>query len=386
VTVRPDDRPTGLRNPTVKQRPRWLVPAGAAAALVALAVVLVVVHGGGDDKTADPPAKPTVADKPAAPAALAVSAKIPIGGQLRSVAAGGGSVWVVGRGGTLIRVDAKTNKRVGTRFDAVRVGDAASKIIYAFGSVWVTVRNHGEDRGELVKIDPTTGKPNGQTLTLGHRVLGLTSGPGVLWATYSDDDEVVRIDPDAVKPIGKPVTVDKGPFAIAADKDALWVTQFGHKPKLEQDPGGGVVKVIAPSDPTDPDSDAAVTKDVFDSGPKPLIVTFGAGKVWSASAFHTVARIDPATGESAKFFPAGFDGIGDMTGDDKNVYVAGWQHYEKELLRPVVARLDPATGKPLGKPVVLGDLIPTTDLNINLTVGEGSVWATVRGFVYRLKG
>jgi len=33
---------------------------------------------------------------------------------------------------------------------------------------------------------------------------------------------------------------------------------------------------------------------------------------------------------------------------------------------------------------VLGDLIPTTDLNIELTVGEGAVWATVRGVVYRI--
>ena len=350
--------------------------------------MLVVVLSGGssDDKT---PAPKTTADKPTAKPAAAsgpvVTAKIPIGGQLRSVAAGGGSVWVIGRGGTLIRVDAKTNKRVGTSFDDLRVGDAGSKIIYAFGAVWATVRNHGQDTGELIKIDAATGKPTGDKLKLGRRVLGLTAGPDVLWLTYSDDDEVVRIDPDTVKPIGKPTTVDKGPFAIAADKDAIWVTQFGHKPKLEQDPGGGVVKIIAPDHPKDPTSKPVVTDDVFDAGPKPLIVTFGAGKVWAASAFNTIGRIDPVTNEVLKTFPNGFSGLGDLAGDDKNIYAVGWQHYDKELVRPIVARLDPATGKVMGKPAVLGDLIPTTDLNINLTIGEGSLWATVRGVVYRIK-
>lgn len=107
------------------------------------------------------------------------------------IAASDGAVWLT-QGGVLARIDARSGEltnKVSLRgnYAALAAGD---------GEVWAMSADSEDtsDNGWLTQIDPATGNPIGQTLTLGGKPTDIAVGAGAVWVTQNDKNTVARIE------------------------------------------------------------------------------------------------------------------------------------------------------------------------------------------------
>jgi streptogramin lyase len=150
-------------------------------------------------------------------------------------------------------------------------------LAYGDGSLWAVV---GRGPATLVQIDPATGRPRGEPLTIAaNRVIGLAFDNGLLWATSFEDGKLLRIDPSNRKVDS--VQVGDGPVGLAVADGLVWVVNRG---------SGTVSRVDA--------STMEVVGSEIAVGDVPTFIAAVGDSVWVPDqATGTVTRIDRRTGE-----------------------------------------------------------------------------------------
>lgn len=102
------------------------------------------------------------------------------------ITTGAGSVWIVIKPSSLVRIDPKTNTIVAT----IDVPENTQNPLYSDGFVWVSSTN---DPGALLKIDPKTNKVV-DTIAVGPKPRFLTAGAGSVWTLNQGDGTMSRVD------------------------------------------------------------------------------------------------------------------------------------------------------------------------------------------------
>ena len=200
------------------------------------------------------------------PRTTAVVQTITVDNGPSGIATGAGAVWVVNSSdGTVSRIDPGTNTVVQT----IGVGNEPLGIVYAAGSVWVA--NTGD--GTITRIGAKSGTPS---KPLPVAATELAFGAGTLWASERATGQVVRVDPTTGKQVFAPIRVGNGPTGIAFGDDAAWVAN-----SLD-----GTVSRI------DPDTNSVRATVTTGNGPDAVAVD--ARGIWVSNQFDgSVARIDP---------------------------------------------------------------------------------------------
>ena len=246
---------------------------------MAMAGIAAIVLGPGDDgmKVAASSGRP-------GNAALSVTAETRLPGSPAGITVGGGSVWVTTYD-QVVRLDA------GTAELRDQIGPYGSKVFFvghgivvADDGVWVasptTVdgHDHGDYRGAVVRIDPNSGRVDGEfrdedyspseivalegrvwvagnetlklvdtkaggyerSISLGRPAAGLTAGHGALWTASASEGLVLRVDPDT----GEVTTFDLGGERselqmVGVEADSVWAVDDDSV--LELDPVTGAV-------------------------------------------------------------------------------------------------------------------------------------------------
>jgi len=193
------------------------------------------------------------------------------------VAVGEGSVWVTSQpDGTVTRLDPATGRRRGP---AIEVGPQPTDIAVGGGAVWVA--NSGQMNGTVTRIDPETGEAGDPIEVARGQIFALTYGQGGVWVATSDEPrgdriEVTRIDPKSGKPEGDFVRLDRPglPVRLAAGAGAVWLAQAGGADISSGADSGTLARV-------DPEQRRQIGKATGLPGP-PTGVSVGEGAVWVA--------------------------------------------------------------------------------------------------------
>jgi YVTN family beta-propeller protein len=134
------------------------------------------------------------------------------------VVAGGGAVWVLDDvPGMVWRVDAASNRVVAQ----IRLGFDPGGIAFGHGRVWVT--DNGGDA--VAEIDPATNRI-GRSIPVGDGPVGVAVGDGSVWVANYRDSTVSRVDPMRGS-VAATISVGKYPTAVAAGAGGVWVTVRG---------------------------------------------------------------------------------------------------------------------------------------------------------------
>jgi YVTN family beta-propeller protein len=97
-----------------------------------------------------------------------------------------GQVWVANAGADTVSIVAN-----GSEEDTVEVGQEPRGVVFAFGSIWVSVGS----TNQVVRIDPTSGAVL-QRIDVGDGPEGITAGPKSVWVANGFDGTLTRIDPN----------------------------------------------------------------------------------------------------------------------------------------------------------------------------------------------
>ena len=252
-----------------------------------------------------------------------------------------GSVWVVGAGGGVTRIDAVTD-RILARIDVPGTGDYG-QIAFGEGSVWVTapdLRGDGS-RGNLVRIDPSKNEVV-STIHVGGPISGLGIGGGWVWVTRPEvgPGTLFRIDPEMDRVVDDhPVGASPGRPVYAGGY--VWVpsTDAGSS-NSKVDPGSGRV---------------------VDEVSGPPVMASGDGSLWAVGG-DSVFRLDPVTGATQATIP--LERASQVALDGSTVWVVVMpRSSDPELFLPIsgtaaVTRIDTATNAIVGEPLSLDDLQP----------------------------
>ena len=162
-----------------------------------------------------------------------------------------GSVWVANDGGTLVRIDPRTNRvrkriRVGAgacfmaadahalwianykgglvrvsprgRVKRIAVGATPDSVLVAYGRVWVTTWG----AGKLAVVDPRTLKVL-RRINVGSKPAGLAARNGAVWIGFSSDvTSIARVSPGTYRVDRIDVGVPEPRGFVAGTKD-LWI-------------------------------------------------------------------------------------------------------------------------------------------------------------------
>jgi YVTN family beta-propeller protein len=288
---------------------------------------------------------------PSAGATSAAAAPLPAGGEVAATidvpagsggfAVGAGGVWSGDDdGGTLTRIDPKTNKVV----KKIPIPSGAGGAAAGDGAVWVV----NTATNTVARIDPRTSKVVA-TVHVGKQPDGISVSPGAVWVANGGGPTVSRIDPATNKVVA---TIRVGParaccsehMGIFADDGVVWAAVPNLNALVQIDPNNNTVLRTEPV-PTPPCGFLAVE----------------AGQVWAAGGGcgDLLMRID---GRTSGYAPITTEephpiGLALLSG---SLWVA-------VLGSKKVDRVDPLSGKVIGRLDVGG-------LPIRLAAGYGSVW------------
>jgi YVTN family beta-propeller protein len=111
---------------------------------------------------------------------------IPVGDNPKGIAVDDdGKVWVANSSGDTVSV-----VQNGKEQNTVTVGSEPRGVVFAFGSIWVSVAG----TNQAVRIDPTN-ETIVQKLTVGQVPEGITAGPKSVWVANGATNDLTRIDP-----------------------------------------------------------------------------------------------------------------------------------------------------------------------------------------------
>jgi YVTN family beta-propeller protein len=320
-----------------------ILPAIIGLGLIAAALAALGVFKGDANKAGAPAAVATATATPAATAVASVpkvAASIEVGKGPDGISVSDdGQVWVTdASAGTAVRVDVKTNKKLGR---PLPVGKDPDGVAAAKQVAWIA--STGDDKVRRVESNPDPVVVG--TIPVGKQPNGISLGKQLVWVTNSGDDTVNRIDRGSATVVGSPIGVGKEPIGVDVGAESVWVTNHGD----------GTVSRIDTSTAQIVGSPEPVGK-----GPRGVIE--GLGSVWVANSDDgTVSRLDPASGKV----------VGDpiRVGQDPRELTVGagfvWVANAKDNS---VSKIDPKTGR------VVGRAIPVGDDPIGIAFGNGAVW------------
>lgn len=164
------------------------------------------------------------------PATNRVAAKIPVDGSPHRIAAGEGSVWVTGdfgRGGDVLhRIDPETNRVVAT---IPFPGRSAGPVATGHGAVWLVLTGDEAATVSLARIDPRTNKV-GLTIPLEagaarHSFDELAVSDGAVWVLalegLDSPGDVLRVDPTSGRIAAR---IEADALNTGGGPGGLWIT------------------------------------------------------------------------------------------------------------------------------------------------------------------
>ena len=307
------------------------------------------------------------------PPAGTVIARIPIAGNVSTVAVGEGAVWVSTVERRIFRIDPGSNSIVA----AIELPPAlqtpaanaaiAPTLAVGHGSLWAA-DFHGD---RVFRIDAQT-NTIAATIGVGSYPIPITTTSDAVWVGNNFADTVMRIDP-ATNAVVATVDVGEvgqfvGPEAMGATADAVWVTVPGLRAVVRIDRASNRVVATIPIEGRHVRGEVAGDADAVWAAPGWFRPGSG-GSIKPAP----LQRIDPRTNTVVATIHLGervparvFLGFGSVWADTLSTEV-------KELL----VRIDPATNKPVGT-------LPYKGYG---AVGAGSVWLaeTKENALYRIQ-
>jgi len=362
-----------LRSRTSRNR-RLSVASVALAAVAAIAIAIPLVTGGAPavlprTRTTGPVggnSKTPVLVVP--PGYLgAIVARIPLTGVVDVVGAGA-QVWAIRDFGPvantsyqLVRIDLRTN-RVTLRVD---LGHTFTTVAAGGGAVWLNTAV-GQAQGQVVRIDPVTGKVKATLHLPAGQCSYVTYIAGSLWAQCDIKGpgaaDFLRINPNTGR-----VNWQAGP--IAGQTGAVAVTPQG---VWYVDDNGGISGLVGAGGRVRP-----VTVN-YPAYPVSFFYTqsmvYSEGSVWVLTNDESVAKIDPANGRVTETF--GYQNYDPTSAGGLNFLAVGqgslWFLADGYPFSGVL-RVSLATGKPLGR--VPG--IPSSSCGepcSQIYVTSGAVW------------
>jgi YVTN family beta-propeller protein len=151
------------------------------------------------------------------------------------VAVGDGSIWAVGpRFGTVLRIDSRA-MRIVARID---VGIQPATLAAGEGAVWA-----GGSRNIVVRINPRTNEVDGEW-RVPAGPLAIATGGGAVWVTAAGEDVVARIDTETETVTT--VQVGDFPTAVAVGHGSVWVANAGDGTVSRIDPEAPRVTATIP--------------------------------------------------------------------------------------------------------------------------------------------
>jgi hypothetical protein len=253
---------------------------------------------------------------------------------------------------------------------------ALAALVVAAGVVYATQRGGGSSAGS--GVEPVLAG----VVTLRPTITGVVAGPGGIWASSESGGAATgasgllwRIDP-ASNDADPPVTVAAGGPGIAAAAGAIWTVSPNGTTRVDPKTGevvatiatargseieGGGSSIWVGQTRVDPATNTVATTGSFDG----FVTAIGPEGTWARS--DVVERVDPRTGRIvATLRRPGFTPNAVAVGGG-SVWVAYASRNEWETT--AVARIDPATNRFAGKPLVLRGRVPSA-----LAFAAGSLW------------
>jgi virginiamycin B lyase len=134
------------------------------------------------------------------------------------ITTGAGSIWMVVKPATLIRVNPKTNTIVST----LDLPSGAANPAFGGGSIWISVFEHDQ----LLKVNPKTNTIVA-TIPIGPKPRFLTIGAGSVWTLHQGDGSISRVNMKSGKVVA---TIQAGLSGSGGDmsfgEDYLWAALF----------------------------------------------------------------------------------------------------------------------------------------------------------------
>jgi streptogramin lyase len=121
-----------------------------------------------------------------------------------------GSLWVANDGGTLVRIDPKTNRVV----RRIRVGSGACSLAASRSALWIANYKRG-----LTRVTP---RGRVKTIDVGATPFDVLVAYGRVWVTAWEAGKLAAVDPKTLKVVRR-IDVGPRPVGLAARNGALWV-------------------------------------------------------------------------------------------------------------------------------------------------------------------
>jgi DNA-binding beta-propeller fold protein YncE len=137
--------------------------------------------------------------------------------QLRELAVGAGSVWVLGD--ALDRRMWRLDARTGAQQAVLDLGFAPTSLVVAAGRVWIT--DGVGDRVVPIDIERGVALP---AVPVGRGPSGIAAGAGGVWVANTLDRTVSRLDPEQRRVVAT-IEMGSAPRGVAVGPGAVWVTE-----------------------------------------------------------------------------------------------------------------------------------------------------------------
>jgi streptogramin lyase len=187
------------------------------------------------------------------------------------VAVAGERVWVVGGGGELAEIEARSGKRVRTtnlRIQADGIGAGPE-------ALWIL----NDTAGTVTRFDLSSGRPvAGTPVQVGGGTSDIAVGLGAVWVTHSTSATLVKLN-SRTGQVTRTIDLKGAVGGVAVDDRAVWVANPGRGKLIRVDPKTGTLQEIPVGGPVNSADVAAGDGAVF-------YVDLDSG---------TATRFDPAT-------------------------------------------------------------------------------------------